>query len=120
MTTTALGITTETTGPRSRVVPQSPPTLFARQAAPQLVEAGYDLARRAIGKALERVPFDQAVRSLTELAERRDDVLRMAQDFLGYATFEVPLAAQADALALVERARAQVADQPRRAFRRRS
>jgi hypothetical protein len=93
--------------------------MFARQASPALVEAGYDLARRATGKALERVPFDTAVRSLIELADRRDEVLRMAQDFLGYTTFEVPLAARADALALVERARAQLAERPRHAFGRR-
>jgi hypothetical protein len=100
-------------GNAGRVLPgvTTPPTLFARQAPQALVEAGHDLARRAIGKALERVPFDDAVRALIELADHSDDELRMAQDHLGYATFDVPLAAQVDALMLVEGARSRLAEQ---------
>jgi hypothetical protein len=86
----------------------TPPTPFGRESAADLVRAGYDLARRATGKALEHVPFQDAARALTELAEGCDDVLRMAEDYLGYTTFDVPLAAQVDALLLVERARSQL------------
>jgi hypothetical protein len=106
MTTMAQGRDTDHTGLRVRVAPPvSPPTLFGRESSAELVEAGYDLARRAIGKALERVPVADAVRGLTELAEHHDQVLRMAEDYLGYTTFDVPLAAQVDALVLVEGAR---------------
>jgi hypothetical protein len=98
------------TGQHYRLKPNipTPPTQFGRDSADELLSAGYDLARRATGKALERVPFQDAARALTELAERRDDVLRMAEDYLGYTTFDVPLAAQVDALLLVERARYQL------------
>ena len=110
MTTTVSGSVAAGSGLRGRITPgiSAPPTLFGRESAESLMTAGYDLARRATGKALERVPLEDAARALTELAERRDDVLRMAEDYLGYTTFDVPLAAQVDALMLVERARYQL------------
>jgi hypothetical protein len=122
MSTMAQGPDTDHTGLRVRIAPPvSPPTLLGRNSSAQVVEAGYDLSRRAIGKALERVPYAAAVRGLTELAEHRDDVLRMAADYLGYTTFDVPTAAQADALLLVEDARTRLAAaQPRRTVTRRS
>jgi hypothetical protein len=55
------------------------------------------------------------------LAEHRDEVLRMAEDYLGYTTFDVPLTAQVGALALVEDARTRLAAAtPRRSWFRRS
>jgi hypothetical protein len=111
MTTTVSGGIANIPGPRGRVVPGvvAPPTKFGREGGTELVETGYDLARRAIGKALERVPFEEGAGALAELADGRDDVLRMAEDYLGYTTFDVPLAAQVDALLLVGQARSQLA-----------
>jgi hypothetical protein len=106
MTTIAYPNTGDT-GQHRRIKPNipTPPTQFGRESADELVTAGYDLARRATGKALERVSSNDAARALIELADRRDDVLRLAEDYLGYVTFDVPLAAQVDALVLVEQAR---------------
>jgi HEAT repeat protein len=122
MTTMAHGSDTDHTGLRVRIAPPvTPPTRLGREGSAELVEAGYDLARRAIGKALERVPVADAVHGLTELAEHRDEVLRMAEDYLGYTTFDVPLTAQVGALALVEDARTRLAAAtPRRSWFRRS
>jgi len=113
MTTIVSGGLSNIPAPRGRVAPATaaPPTVFGRAGSTELVAAGYDVARRAIGKALERVPFEDATRALAELADRRDDVLRMAEDHLGYATFDVPLAAQVDALLLVGHARARISAQ---------
>lgn len=67
-----------------------------------LVEQGYDLARRAIGYALEDVPLGSAVPVLVEEAASRD-ALRVAYDYLAYTRFEdVPLREQVEAFILLE------------------
>lgn len=84
---------------------ERPPTLFGRQSDRELVEAGYDLARRAIGYALEDVPLRDAISSVVQEAPSRG-ALRIAFDYLAYVRFEdVPRSTQVQALFLVEDAR---------------
>lgn len=84
-----------------------PPTLFGEQSDPDVVHAGYDLARRAIGYALENVPLRDAIGALvTETPSR--DALHMAFDYLAYTRFDdVPRSEQVEAFFLVEDARAE-------------
>lgn len=65
-----------------------------------VVEAGYNLATRAIG-ALEQVPREDAVRALLEQAADRD-VANMAWHYLAFSRFDVGYAPQADAYFLVQ------------------
>ncbi len=97
-----------------------PPTLFAQQATEELVRAGHDLARRAIGYSVEKVPFDDAAERLLG-DEPTHDALRIAQHFLAYSCFDVPLTTQTDAEFLVENAiyGLEQADRPRRRWFRR-
>jgi hypothetical protein len=69
-----------------------------------LAQAGHDLARQAIGKALEQVDHADAVGDLIRFAHSRRSVLEMAHDYLGWVRFDAPLSAQVDALFLVDRA----------------
>lgn len=82
-----------------------PPTLFGRQSDEELARSGYDLARRAVGYALEGVPLRDAVATVAREAPSRPS-LRMAIDYLAFVRFEdVPRGAQVEALCLVEDAR---------------
>lgn len=83
-------------------LPQRPPTQYARQAPPYLIQEGYDLARNAIGYRLENVGFDDAVSRLLE--EPREEALRIAEAYLAFTDLDAPRDAQIDALFLVENA----------------
>jgi hypothetical protein len=74
-----------------------PPTLFGRTSPWPVVEAGHNLANRAVGYALEQRPRDEAVRSLLEQTADRD-VAHMAWHYLAFTRFDVGYAPQAQAL----------------------
>lgn len=85
---------------------ERPPTLFGRESDWDVVQAGYDIARRAIGYAMENVALPDAIASLAEDAPS-PDALRMAFDYLAYTRFEdVPRSEQVEAFFIVEDARA--------------
>ena len=91
---------------------ERPPTLFGQQSELQVVRAGYDLARRAIGYALENVPLRDAVGALVAEAPS-PEALQMAFDYLAYTKFEdVPRSEQVEAFFLIEDARADYDRQP--------
>jgi hypothetical protein len=112
MTATVLDRFDVPVGPEARSQPtagspslERPPTLFGHESDDELVRSGYDLARRAIGYALEDVPLGRAVAALVDEAPSRD-ALRMAFEYLAYMRFEdVPTSEQVDAFFLVEDAR---------------
>lgn len=82
-----------------------PPTLRARQAAPDRLQAAYRLARLAINLAAEQVPAEQAEASLAAAAGRRSEVLDLAADYLGYSDLTDNLSDQVTGLFMVEHAR---------------
>lgn len=105
-TTVSRAIPQQSVGTATSRVPVEllrPPTLFARHSPEEIVRAGHDLARKAVGYSLEKVPFDDAVSRLLESDPSRD-ALRIAQDLLAFARLDVPLVAQVDAEFLVENA----------------
>lgn len=105
-TTVSRAIPSQSVGTATERVPVAllrPPTLFARHSPDELVRAGHDLARRAAGYSLKKVPFDDAVSRLLE-SEPARDALRVAQDLLAFGRLDVPLVAQVDAEFLVENA----------------
>ena len=78
-----------------------PPTLFGQRSEWELVEAGYALAREAIGYRSSGVSFDDAATTLLKRDPRRE-VLQMARDYLAFTRFDAPRETQVDALFVLD------------------
>ncbi len=106
--------------------PVLPPTLRARQAPAERLQAAHRLARLAINLAAEQLPPEQAETSVIAAADRQPDLLDLAADYLAYSHLADNLSDHVTALFMVEHARnalAEVRDRrlagwPARIFRR--
>ncbi len=103
----------------STVADSRPPTLHGKVAPAEQVTAGRTLARRALWLVLEEFNSQLALEHLRLMAEGDRDVIRLAQDFLGFTRMSTSSRSQARAFFLISELRSHIDRPPARSWWRR-